>query len=372
MKAIIVGGGIAGLSTAWFLKKRWPEIQITLLEREERLGGWIQTCRDHGILFEKGPRTFSIGRSPELLSLIQELGLPILYSDSKAKKRFLYFQGKLRSPFLLRWIFPILKEPFVKKGSLDDESIYDFATRRFSESMAELLFDPMTLGIYAGDAKQLSIRRSFPTLYEWEKTKGSVLLGLLFSKKRAPGLFTLKEGMESLIEALKERLSIEIQCNTEVDHISSHAVMSKGRCWQGDCIFDARPPPLLKQSIWVVHLAYDQDLIRHKGYGYLVPSIEKEQVLGAIFDSCIFPSQNGGALTRITVMLRANVIDPVLSALDAMRRHLGIERQPLFTASFFAKEAIVQLGVGADFPYGVSVESAVAKAKHWVFPTSGK
>ena len=72
MKILIIGGGITGLSAAWYAHKRYPDAHITLLEKSGRLGGWIRTVIEGGFLFEKGPRTFQSGRSPHLLALIRD------------------------------------------------------------------------------------------------------------------------------------------------------------------------------------------------------------------------------------------------------------------------------------------------------------
>lgn len=57
----VIGGGITGLATAYFLSKASPKIRITLLEGGKRLGGWLHSEvveTSHGkVIFEKGPRT---------------------------------------------------------------------------------------------------------------------------------------------------------------------------------------------------------------------------------------------------------------------------------------------------------------------------
>src|SRR5690348_14300176 len=97
MNILILGGGITGLGAAWFLKRQNPKAKITLLEKTNRLGGWIQTSREGGFLFERGPRTFQMGRCPHLLKLCQELNLEIIHSDPNAAKRFLLYKTRLRS-----------------------------------------------------------------------------------------------------------------------------------------------------------------------------------------------------------------------------------------------------------------------------------
>lgn len=57
----VLGGGITGLTTALHLSKELPNAQITLYEKTDRLGGWLQSevvdVDDGEVLFEHGPRT---------------------------------------------------------------------------------------------------------------------------------------------------------------------------------------------------------------------------------------------------------------------------------------------------------------------------
>lgn len=363
MKYLILGGGITGLSAAWYLSRKVPEAHITLLEKENRLGGWIKTCREGGFLFEKGPRTFQLGRSPQLLQLIQELKLEII--TSAPQKRYLYSNGRLRSlgSFIPSLIPYLLREPFISSSTADDESIYDFAARRFSPKIAETFFDPLTLGIYGGDIRKLSVRSCFPALFNWERTKGSVLRGLFSSPKKAKGLFTLPGGMQTLIHELQKQLPIDIVLNCKVETIRQNEVIAGGKTWQADRIFSALPLPFPSKSLWIVNLAYEGDILPKKGYGYLVPTKEKESLLGAIFDSSIFPQQNIGNETRLTAMLRAEEKEPLKAALQTLERHLGITAQPIYSSTFYAQNAIPQFEVGCNFAGGLSVDACIARGR---------
>lgn len=363
MKILILGGGITGLSAAWFLKKKDPSAEITLLEKENRLGGWIQTVKEGGYLFEKGPRTFQLGRSPHLLKLIQELNLEILKSDPAAAKRFIFHQGKLRSisSFLPTLIPYLIRELFIAPSNKQDESIYDFAARRFSPKIAEALFDPLTLGIYAGDIRKLSIRACFPALYQWEREKGSIVFGLWSSSKKEKGLFTLKGGMQTLIHELEKRLAIDIVFNCPVEKIGEQEVFAGGKLWRADRVISALPLSLPHRSIWVVHLVFEGDVLEKKGFGYLVPTQEKESLLGMIFDSAIFPDQGQRKKTRLTAMVRAEEKNPLESALSASMRHLGIHQKPIYSSSFFAKSAIPQMEVGCNYTEGISVDACIKR-----------
>ncbi len=362
MKFLILGGGISGLSAAWFLRKKYPDAKITLLEKESRLGGWIRTERG-AYFFEKGPRTFQASRCPALLQLIRDTGLEdeLIFSDPSANRRYLLCKGKLRSvgSMIPRIIPSLLLEPFIPKGSGEDESIYDFAARRFSPRAAETLFDPLTLGIYGGDIRKLSIRSCFPILFKWEQENGSVLKGMFSSrgkkKKKPRGLFSLQNGMESLIAALERQSSVEVIYNCEAEAIRPDGIWAGRRVWSADRIYSALPAhaagKLLGEeftvgSMWEANLVFEGDVLLKKGFGYLVPTCEKEPLLGMIFDSSVFPQQSSKGETRLTALLRSETPDPEKATLLAAKNHLGIQREPLKTSLFYAKKSIPQFEVG--------------------------
>ncbi len=363
MKILIVGGGITGLSAAWFAKKRYPDAHITLLEKESRLGGWIRTARTEGFCFEVGPRTFPFGRCPNLLSLIEELKLPILVSASL--KKYIYTDGKLRSfgSFLPKLLPYLIREAFIPASTQDDQTIYEFAARRFSPDIAETLFDPLTLGIYGGDIRKLSLKCCFPSLYHMEKQHRSLIRDLFSSPKSKKGLFTIKGGMQTLIDALEKHLNIEIVLNCNVDQIGDHQVIAQDAVWRADRVIAALPPPLPARSLWVVNLAFAGDILPKKGFGYLIPTKEKEALLGVVFDSHIFPEQNRGDVTCLSAMVRPEESEPIQAALQALQRHLHIQQTPIYTASFLARNAIPQFELGCTYPYGVSVDACIARGK---------
>jgi oxygen-dependent protoporphyrinogen oxidase len=365
MTAIIIGGGITGLSAAWALYRQNPDCKITLFERENRLGGWIQTCDEGGFFFEKGPRTFPKARSPHLLHLIADLKLAILPSDPSSAKRYILHRGRLRTPasFLPALIPYFLRELFIRPSPLEDESIYDFATRRFSAKIAETFFDPLTLGIYGGDIHKLSIRSCFPAFYKWEQEKGSVLRGLFSGPKQKGerGLFTIRNGMETLIYELRRQIPMEILLNCPAEKISEREVFAGGKTWQADQVISALPPPFPSRSLWVVHLAFAGDVLLKKGFGYLIPTQERESVMGVVFDSAIFPAQNRSAETRLTVMIRAEEKEPLTAALSALSRHLHIQTQPLYASHHLAQNAIPQFEVGCGYRGGLSVDACVER-----------
>ena len=73
-RLVIVGGGIAGLSAAWQASRSGNELAITLVERDERLGGKIRTDSMEGFILEEGPDSF-LTQKPEALRLCEDLGI---------------------------------------------------------------------------------------------------------------------------------------------------------------------------------------------------------------------------------------------------------------------------------------------------------
>eukprot|EP01134_Creolimax_fragrantissima_P005627 CFRG5627T1 len=202
----------------------------------------------------------------------------------------------------------------------------------------------------------------------------------LISKLKGTTAWGLEGGMESLVIALRDKLvaqpNVDLQLSTNclgIDvrqdgvkvHVSSPS--SNIHTLEADHIISSVPsykmPGLLSideieghgsgslakmneifgatsfANVAVVNLAYDEDVLPIKGFGYLVPPKEKSEVLGVIFDSCVFPSQNGGNsnVTRLTVMMRGDRFkqkgiedEKILSrmALTGIREHLGITATP--------------------------------------------
>ncbi len=363
MRIAILGGGISGLSAAWYARKKYPAAAITLLEKTDRLGGKLQTSFEGGFLFEQGPRTFMANRSPHLLALIHDLGLEakLIFSDPAARRRFLYSRGKLRtlSSFLPMMTFSLLREPFISKGTGDDESIYDFAARRLGSRIANELIDPIALGIFAGDIHKLSIQSCFPFLTQWEKERGSIVLGALlsrFRKKRGPaGLFTLQSGMGTLIEELAQRSQAKIHLETAALEILSDGVVANETFHPADLIVSALSGSSIGRltGLWtdfqetdlsLVHFAFEGEVLTKKGFGYLVPTRLQENLLGMVWDSAVFPQQSSSGETRVTLMMRRGC--DVEEALDVMKRHLGVAARPIFSSIHLTKGAIPQFHVG--------------------------
>lgn len=357
-KIAILGAGISGLSCAWALKKKFPYASLTLFEKESRPGGWIKTAFHQGELFEWGPRSLRSHDAEAALKLIEEMGLSheLISASSHVKKRYFLNKGQLvqlpisfwelfTCPLTRKCLPSLLRDLFVPRTSLADESVYDFFSHRFSKNVADYFIDPLMKGIFAGDSKELSMQACFPKIWQMPR---SVILGSLNFKKRK-GIVTLRRGMESLVLALANRLERELKLNSEIENFNDfdHVISTIPAHALAKILPQSQLQELLEEipfrSLGVVHLGYAKNVNPFEGFGYLIPSKENEKVLGVIFDSSVFPEQGKG--TRLTVMIGENG-DLKEMAKKHIKKVLGIKEEPTIIESAWMLNAIPQYPVG--------------------------
>lgn len=201
-KAIIIGGGISGLATAYLLKKKGAaegvELEITLLEKEARVGGKIWSIKEEGYLCEWGPNGF-LDSKPQTLDLCRQLGAAefLLRSNDNARKRFIYADGILhRLPEngksflqskLISWPgkLRLAMELFASKAPEGvDETLAAFGRRRLGDEALRKLIAPMVSGIFAGDPATMSLKSCFPRIAELESEYGSLIMAMIKLAKK--------------------------------------------------------------------------------------------------------------------------------------------------------------------------------------------
>ena len=243
-RVVIVGGGIAGLATAFALMERAGArnpLHCTVLEGHSAFGGKIVTNHVQGLVVEGGPDSF-LTTKPSALELCDKLGLTsqLLNTSQGNGQALTYSKGRLREfpqglismvPTQLgslfrsgvvswtgiarmgaEWWIPVRPETDV------EETLAGFFSRRLGAEAFHRLIEPFVAGIYAGDAEELSAAATFPQFLEWERTHGSLLKGALAMQRArsarrqgstsARTLFTsLRGGLGDLITRLTDRLS---------------------------------------------------------------------------------------------------------------------------------------------------------------------
>ncbi len=241
MKRIaIIGGGISGLSAAFYLEKArasGAELEYTLFESGQRLGGSMRSDRVEGCLVEAGPDSF-LTEKPWALTLCQELGIAdqLIGSNDVQRKTYIVVNGQLvvmpdglmfmvptrlvptaLSPLFswstkIRMARELLHPP---RPMLDDETVAELVERHFGPEVVDRLADPLLSGVYGGDAAKLSARAVLPRFVAMEEKYGSLSRAMLAAHRKmlaarkhaAPPLFTsLRNGMQQMVDAIVLRL----------------------------------------------------------------------------------------------------------------------------------------------------------------------
>ena len=356
VQALIVGAGISGLTTAFALRK--AGIDARIVDGASRPGGLIQSVRRDGYLVECGPQSFSGNAS--LTSICRDLEIldRRILADSKAP-RFVLINGALEKvplgPGLL--VSPLMgggtrtalfRDVFGRSEAPDsDESVASFIRRKFSPTLLDRLVGPFVSGIYAGDPEKLSLRAAFPILYEAEQTSGSVLRGLLKVMKarkakrgplprEKPTLQTFREGNDTLVRALAEKLGAYLSLEAEVISIrpldpgrepktprfrvglhtpsgtefleTERLVLAVPTDRAGKLLaplgraFESQLRTVDYSGVAVVSLGYRKEDVGHPldGFGFLVPRSSGLTVLGTVWNSSLFPGRAPGHHVLLT------------------------------------------------------------------------
>jgi len=253
---VIVGGGITGLATAYYLEKRAKEqqadIRYTIIEADDRVGGKVVTDYIRDFIIEGGPDSF-VTDKPWCLALCHELGLTdlLLPNNQLENKVYMLHHGKLvQFPSGFRLSIPTQLKPFVLTSLIsplgklrmameyflpprpqdEDESLGSFIGRRLGQEAVDKFAGPLMAGIFVSDPDRLSMRGTFPMFLEMEKKYGSLIRAAKAIKKNPPkrtgppsagnAMFnTLKGGMYNLIEAMRDRLTGTIMTGTTVESL---------------------------------------------------------------------------------------------------------------------------------------------------------
>jgi len=318
MKVAVLGAGISGLTTAFLLGRTHA---VTVFEAGARPGGNIFTGDLEGCRVEWGPNGF-LDNEPATLRLAEELDLTprLRRAREAASRRFIWRAGKLRelpaSPgrFLTSGCLPlrarlrVLLEPWAGKPPPGDESVHAFATRRIGRGAADSLVDAFVTGVYAGDPHRLSVKSAFPKLAQLEAEYGSLIKG---AKGRGFGpkgvLTSFDSGLSVLIEALASRVDLRLE--------SPWKEIARGGFDRVICTAPApkaaglMPEPLKSllasipcAPVAVVALVFREPLKVPEVFGFLVPGGEELRILGALYDSSIFPGRAPEGLRLFRVM----------------------------------------------------------------------
>ena len=354
-KVIIIGGGISGLATAWLLRDKAQaagiELEITLLEKEERPGGKIKSIKADGYTCEWGPNGF-LDSKPQTLDLCRAIGVEnhLHRSNDNARKRFIYSGGELHqlpdgAPAFLKsrlisWPgklrLALEPTPFISPAPAGvDETLAAFGRRRLGGEALDKLIAPMVSGIFAGDPETMSLVSCFPRIAELEQEYGGLIRAMIMlakKKKRdqaegkvvssaaGPGgvLTSFREGIQYLSDALATSLGEIVRPAVAVTAVEKggsapyRVKCSDGSELDADQVVVASPAfaaadmlaglnkgisTVLRQipyaSMTIICFGYSRERIGRSldGFGYLIPKKEGRSTLGTLWDSSMFENR---------------------------------------------------------------------------------
>ncbi|HEX9636425.1 MAG TPA: protoporphyrinogen oxidase [Acidobacteriota bacterium] len=414
-RLVVVGAGISGLAAAWEVAERSADsaeaIEVRVLERDREVGGKAKSISCDGWLVETGPTAFQ-GPDPAVDRLIHAAGLSpeVLAADPSAAHRFVVHGGKMREVqahplrfaragiLSLGGLLRLLAEPLVPpRRSQEDESVWEFARRRIGSQAADRLIAPMVLGVFAGDARRLSLGAAFPKLAALEREHGSLVLGMLAKRRErrrckrpamlgpigpSTTLFSLRAGLQSLPRALARRGRFHVHCGVSAqallpvaeggwkvalsdgEQIAADAVILAGEAASSSELVHSGAPRLARllagiesPPVTVVALGYGPEALRHiePGFGVLVPRGEGYRILGSLWDSFLFPGRSPVGHLLIRAMVGGSV-DPAAAGLEdgelvtlvrsELGRMLGLTCEPVFQRIARWPRAIPQYQLG--------------------------
>lgn len=341
---VIIGGGISGLSTAYYLAKRG--IGSTLIESRPRLGGVIQTEHVDGCTVEAGPDSF-ISAKPAALELIRELGLAddVIGSNDYSRKTFVWKRGQLVPlPEGLMMMVPTRIMPLVTTGLLSwgtkvrmglellrapkphdsDQSVAEFIEEHYGAEAVDYLAEPLLSGIYGGNPRELSVTAVLPRFVALSRQYGSLTRGVLAERAKAsnnnhaapaPLFRTLKGGLgqmtDALVKSIRGKVAVRQELAQAVERVGDAFRVRLGGDWldasrvviaceahNGAVLLggvDGRLAELLgtvayssSMTVALGFVAADFPKLP-EGHGFLVPKKERRQLMACTWVGAKFP-----------------------------------------------------------------------------------
>jgi len=339
----IVGAGLSGLATAFYLRRALPAAELVVFEAEAAPGGKLHTEEIEGFRFEAGANGF-LTNKPDSLRLVEDSGATqyLLPSSDLARKRYIYTDRLHRMPEspplfakskLLTWPqkLRVLGE-FVVPARRDgaDETLREFGDRRLGRAFTSVFLDAMSAGIYGSTPEKISVAAAFPLVVALEREHGGLFRGMLARRKSGAGpggvltsttggIGTLVRHLRGMIEAewrfaepvqAVERLGAGFRIHasrgtTEVDRVvvcaTSYAAAEMLQPLDAEL---ARRLAAIEYSpIAVVGFGYRSLSDPLDGFGLLTTTSARLPVLGVLWDSSIFPDRAPTGCKSVRIMI---------------------------------------------------------------------
>jgi len=399
---IVIGGGISGLSTAFWLRQKGYE--VTVLECDARAGGVIRSERIKGYTIDHAANCL-MNFLPEVNHLIETVGLTgeQVFRKQGANKRYLLKQGRPQAvPLTPKEIFTssfwpwsaklrMVMEPLIPASSPDaEETVAGFIRRRFGREFLEQAIDPFVAGTLSGDPERTCVQSAMPKFYGLEQKHGSVIRGAIANKlagirTRCPvQMSSFRTGMEALPMAIARYLGDRVLTGARVNSIERI-----GQRWvvtavyagsmmqiEADAVVTAVPAQAAAQLLTplsdlladqlrgivyapmgVLTLGFRVQDIAHPldGIGCLVPGRENRKLLGSLWNSSLFAHRAPEGRVLLTCYLGGMRNSEMLKhddqrltdlAMSDLGKMLGIKGEPEFVRLIRHERGLPQYHLG--------------------------
>jgi protoporphyrinogen/coproporphyrinogen III oxidase len=352
VRIAIIGGGISGLSAAYYLEQeraKGAPLEYSLFESSGRLGGVMFSDRIGDCVVEGGPDSF-LTEKPWANQLCAELGIAgdLIGSNDAQRITYIVVKGRLvPMPDGLMFMVPTKLIPTALTSLFSwstkfkmlaellhpprpvhkDETVAQMVERHFGSEVVDRLADPLLSGVYGGDAASLSVRAVLPKFVEMEENHGSLCRAMLAGRKKLaamqkakdykpkPLFSSLKGGMQQMIDAIVARLNPQsLRTSTKVNGLTrtdaGWELATSGGMEFFDAVIFATPARIAStmladidtqlsadlgavqySSSITVTLGYRREELKScpPGFGFLVPRSEGTRMLATTFVHTKFP-----------------------------------------------------------------------------------
>ncbi len=402
-RVVIIGGGISGLSTAYYLSK--AGIANTIIEPRDYLGGVIKTETVDGCVLEQGPDSF-LAAKPAALELIKEVGLgdEVIGSNDHTRKTYLKKNGRLVvMPDGLMMMVPTKIVPVAMSsllgvgtkirmglewfrkpaGAMPDRSVADFVADHYGQEAVDYLAEPLLSGVYGGDPREMSAPAVLAQMVALETKYGSLTKGVIASRKNAPpssggtlfrtlkgGLGTLTAKLETLIQPHTqvvragaetiERLGDGFRVRVGGEWIEAGKIVLCCQAYNAASMLtglDARLAELLNASAYnssmTIAFGYEAAGFHNPipGHGFLIPSVERKRLAAGTWVATKFSHRapDNRIVLRCFVggKSMSGTDDEIIADVKAeLRELIGLTAEPVFTRVSRWHRSMAQYTVG--------------------------
>lgn len=274
-------------------KEKSLDIELTLIESNEYLGGKIHSVHKDDFIMEVGADSI-VARHESVLPLVKELGLEDELVYNATGISYLYTNNELHAiPADSVFGIPTSVESLESSTLISDEgkeealkdfdmpnegftkesSIGSFLKHFLGEELVEKQVAPVLSGVYSGDLDKLTMETTLPYLVDYKNQYGSIIKGLeankeQFQKSANKKFISFKNGLSTLIDKMEKELidstimkGVYVSTVEKKDSVYSVS-LSDGQTMESDFVVLATPHDVA-QSV-LKHSELDADFSKLK------------------------------------------------------------------------------------------------------------